>query len=267
MRKQIERAEKALEKRDEQYRELEARFSELELGGRQRALMQEISDKNEQLSRLQHQLSELSDENEQSDISRRELEAHLDSERTQRDALRTQLADMEIGTPTPRSPNDLNTHSAEQRMSDVHEQAFMQDRYEAALSDLESVNSKYQKSLQQIQALSQQLDESKVEEIDSSVSSSPQSSLNGISVPRSQSNSMLSDSERPTLLANGQGAQASSRRSMPIGSISPSMRTTSFLGKGGPRPTQLHTHLRSVSLSRDSVSASNVTFRLILDSD
>lgn len=255
LRKQIEKAERDLEKKDKLFHELESKLAELESGNRHRALLQEIHAKDERLEALGQQINAMTEESQTSDAERSQLAQHLQAEREQRDELRSQLADLETETPRPQTPNGDAVPRIENRLSMLQAHSSLQDRYDQTLAELESLNTKYKQSLQRIQQLNQQLDDNQLEEIDNS-SGSPASSLNGGSKPpRSQRNSLLGDSDRTSLLLNsGQHSPNQSRRSMPIGVVSPTVRGSTFLAKAGVRHSSSQSHLRSASLSREPVS-------------
>lgn len=248
LRKQVEQAEIEIGKRDKQLKDLKNRMFALESDNQHRLLEQRLNKRNERLAQAEEQLSNLSQPSENSLSDQKELRDQINAELGRKEDLQRQIANLDAVGSRPESPMGEDS-SSNNRLSLVTAHSSLKDRYEQTLAELESVNTKYHQSLQQIELLHQQLDDQKVEEI----GGSPKTSLNGSSYnPRSQRHSLREDSDRPSLL-NLSGSPTSTRRSMPIGVVSPTLRNNSFFGRGGLRQSSSFSHLRSVSLSQEPV--------------
>lgn len=251
LRKQVERAEQEMEKKDKLLVDLQSRLAQLDAGSQRRALVQELKEQDEKLTELERQLHESIHSGQESKAALRQLQEQLDSETQQREEIQKQLGDLDSTAPRPQTPEVAGAPRDTNRLSVLKAHATLQERYDQTLTELESVNNKYRRALQQVHSLTQQLEDEKVEEIDDS----PQSSLNGGSQPPSRSpGDSARDLDRPSLLnLNGQTSPSNTRRSLPIGVVSPTMRGSSFLGKGGLRTSSSFSHLRSASLSQEPV--------------
>ncbi|GAA5979174.1 hypothetical protein JCM11641_008450 [Rhodosporidiobolus odoratus] len=291
LKRQIDLLEQELRRWEASYRELEARVALLDTSNEQKLLLAEIDEKDRRMMELERLLEDVKGRAETAEGNAQRLQEAVDLTQAARDELESRLHTLPHAAPARHLVSDASPHASTEGdnagpETGAGEHAVASDNeglsaalervkglelaHSATLAELESAKGKYRESLQQIEDLNAQVEETKLLRSQRSISESsdtapsPGSATfpNGRSSRRHSGVADEEDEEVEELasMLSRPGSRAGSptayrttprsphvRRSMPL---SPGGRL-SFLGSRGQGASSPSAHLRSASLSQE----------------